>query len=138
MFKLLGQALAHSFGLVAIVLISTIGGTITSMTNGDFIWLYVLIGLYSGGYALLPIATVINKLIEGRTVRKQIKVEMASREWAKNFNYEISKKAQKQVDKEIVKYAKSQNKKVEVKEDEPHDKDKNEVVQEVQKSKYIQ
>ncbi len=108
MFKLLGQALAHSFGLVAMVLVGTIGGTITSLTGGSFLWLWILTGIYTGGYALLPIAAVINKLVEGSTIRKEIKKEMNTREWAKEFNYEISKKTQKKLDKLVVKKAKKQ------------------------------
>ncbi len=106
MLKLIGKALAHSFGLVAMVLVATIGGTITYATHGNFLWLLILTGIYTGGYALLPLAAVVNKLAEGAAIRKEIKKEMNTSEWAKDFKYEMSKKAQKKIDKINIKKAK--------------------------------
>lgn len=107
MFKFLGHALGHSFGLVVIVLVNALGAAGMELSGANnYTWMVVIDLLYTGGYACLPLALAINKLLEGRTIRKQIKVEMSTHEWAKNFNYEIGKKAQKQIDKINIKNVK--------------------------------
>lgn len=106
MIKLLGKVIGHSFGLFTMVLTVTIGGFITAATHGSFIWLYVLTGIYTGGYALLPLTVALNKLLEGNTIRREIKKEMNTGEWQKDFRYEMSKKTQKKLDKIAIKKAK--------------------------------
>lgn len=72
MIKLLGKVLGHSFGLVAIVMFTVLYATIGNIAETeDYTLLYVIDGVYVGGYALLPILEMINKSLESRVVRKE-------------------------------------------------------------------
>lgn len=102
MFKLLGHALGHSFGLVVMVLANTLAVTL----GGPVGFLHIVNILYTTGYLLVPFGYLFNVLSEGRTKRKQLKVNMNSPEFLKEFEYKASLKTQKKLDKLAIKEAK--------------------------------
>lgn len=101
MFKLLGHALGHSFGLVVIVVANTVA--LSFGTGEAMFWVDIV---YTGGYTLVPLMYLFNVIAEGRVKRKQIKMNMNSEEYLKEFHYNTSKKTQKKLDKIAIKNAK--------------------------------
>lgn len=99
MFKLIGQALGHSFGLAVIVLLATFGVAQH--------WLYML---YVGGYALIPVFHTLNIILLGRQKRKSLKTIIHSEEFKTEYKFNLTEKASKKISKDEVKTEKKLNK----------------------------
>lgn len=101
MFKLIGQTLGHSFGLLVIVVANTIAFSFG--TGEALFWVDIV---YTMGYTLVPLMYLFNVIAEGRMKRKMIKINTSSDDYMKDFKYEMSKKTQKKLDKIAIKKAK--------------------------------
>lgn len=107
MFKFLGKALGHSFGLVTITLGSILWlgiGEIKGISPHYDI-LAIIDGIYVGGYALLPASHLLNEVLKGvsirREIRKQMRTPEAKEKLAKKVDKTLNKEIKKMSDKEI-------------------------------------